>query len=70
MYGARPLRRYLEKYVVTELSRLILSNQLQEHCTVHVDAKDDNLTFMIEDRSAEAAAEADGAKKKKVSGAR
>eukprot|EP00051_Salpingoeca_urceolata_P032277 m.15001 g.15001 ORF g.15001 m.15001 type:complete len:905 (-) comp4939_c1_seq1:24-2738(-) len=35
-WGARPIRRFIEKEVVTELSRLILSGQLLAHSKVHV----------------------------------
>jgi ATP-dependent Clp protease ATP-binding subunit ClpB len=37
-YGARPMRRFLEKHVMTALSRKIISNELPEHSTVIVDA--------------------------------
>ncbi|KAF0697051.1 Aste57867_12235 [Aphanomyces stellatus] len=33
-YGARPLKRYIEKHVITQLSRLILAGQL--HAKTHV----------------------------------
>lgn len=36
-FGARPLRRWLEHQVVTELSRLIVSGSLQEGGSVTVD---------------------------------
>jgi ATP-dependent Clp protease ATP-binding subunit ClpB len=47
IYGARPIRRYLEKHLVTHLSRLIISGELQPHSMVTVDAKDGNLTYNI-----------------------
>ena len=37
-YGARPLRRYLEKRVVTELSRMLLDGHFQDHTTVTIQA--------------------------------
>jgi ATP-dependent Clp protease ATP-binding subunit ClpB len=37
VYGARPLRRFLEKNVVTQISKLLISAQLQEHSTVVVE---------------------------------
>ncbi|KAK9810143.1 hypothetical protein WJX72_005514 [[Myrmecia] bisecta] len=42
LYGARPLRRWLEHNVVTRLSRMIISGDLPEYSIVHVtsDAKD------------------------------
>jgi len=36
LYGARPLRRYLEKVIITPLSRRILSGQLPDHSKVRV----------------------------------
>ena len=36
-FGARPLRRYIEKHVVSALSRLILSGELVDHSKVFVD---------------------------------
>jgi len=43
LYGARPLRRYLEKHVVTELSRMLIAGELDDHCVVLVDVKADRL---------------------------
>jgi ATP-dependent Clp protease ATP-binding subunit ClpB len=37
-YGARPLRRYLDHHVATELSRMLLAGKLPEHSTVTVSA--------------------------------
>eukprot|EP01118_Nematostelium_gracile_P017313 TRINITY_DN735_c0_g1_i1.p1 TRINITY_DN735_c0_g1~~TRINITY_DN735_c0_g1_i1.p1 ORF type:complete len:876 (-),score=368.38 TRINITY_DN735_c0_g1_i1:78-2705(-) len=45
VYGARPLRRYLEKNVVTQLSRLLISGQLQDHSVVHIGESHGALTF-------------------------
>src|SRR5690606_2713483 len=50
VYGARPLKRYLEKNIVTELSKLILSNKLSEHQTVTIrSGEHDKLEFEIEE---------------------
>jgi ATP-dependent Clp protease ATP-binding subunit ClpB len=52
-YGARPLRRFLDHHVATELSRMILSGKLPEHSIVTVSAprpapKDsDGLSFKV-----------------------
>jgi len=43
-YGARPLRRYVQHTVETQLSRLILSGKLQAGQTVTVDVRDGELT--------------------------
>ena len=48
IYGARPLRRYLEKHIVTALSKLIISGSLLDHSVVHISAKGDKLDFLIE----------------------
>jgi len=47
VYGARPLRRWLEKYIVTEVSKMLIAGTLQDHSTIHIDAKNDKLTFRI-----------------------
>eukprot|EP01132_Coremiostelium_polycephalum_P001543 gene1543-1942_t len=47
VYGARPLKRYLEKHVVTELSKLILAGDLRENCHVNITEKDHHLDFNI-----------------------
>lgn len=47
-YGARPLRRWLERVVVTELSRWLIDGRLQEHSRVTISEKDGSLTFRSE----------------------
>ena len=45
-YGARPVERYLESTVVTQLSRMLISGELSSGTTVHieaVDSEDDSL---------------------------
>jgi hypothetical protein len=37
-YGARPLRRWLEHTIITDLSRMIISGQLPDNSTVTADA--------------------------------
>jgi len=34
LYGARPLRRWLEQHILTDLSRMIVSGELTEGATV------------------------------------
>ncbi|KAK9913499.1 hypothetical protein M0R45_037313 [Rubus argutus] len=36
VYGARPIRRWLEKKVVTELSRMLVGEELDENSTAKV----------------------------------
>jgi len=50
IYGARPLRRFLEKQVVTQLSRLIIGGGLPEHSIVHIERHDGkDLSFVVEE---------------------
>ncbi|PKA65338.1 Chaperone protein ClpB1 [Apostasia shenzhenica] len=37
VYGARPIRRWLEKRVVTELSRMLIRDEIDENSTVYID---------------------------------
>jgi len=48
-YGARPLRRYMDKVIGTQISRLIISQQLLPHSDVaiKVDPKGDRLQYLI-----------------------
>ena len=39
IYGARPLRRWLERKVVTHLSKMLINNEIDENSTVYIDAK-------------------------------
>jgi len=48
-YGARPLKRHLEKCVTTELSRQLVSGTLPTHSQVTVVANGDALAFEIEE---------------------
>jgi len=47
IYGARPLRRYLEKNLATQLSKLIISGELKDHSIVVLSAKDNKLIFDV-----------------------
>ena len=44
-YGARPLRRAIQRYVEDEIAEMILRGDLEDGQTVVVDFKDNNLTF-------------------------
>jgi len=46
-YGARPIKRYLEKHVVTELSKMIISGSLMDHSQVNIGAIDSSLSFEV-----------------------
>eukprot|EP00736_Rhodelphis_marinus_P009955 Rmarinus@m.530 len=36
VYGARPMRRYIERHVITKLSKLIIADEVTDRCTVDV----------------------------------
>jgi ATP-dependent Clp protease ATP-binding subunit ClpB len=46
-YGARPIKRYIEKHVVTDLSKLIISGHLQPKSNVEVHEKNGKLVFDV-----------------------
>jgi len=48
LYGARPLRRAIERFVENPLSTQVLKGEFQEGDTVVVDVADDELTFTPE----------------------
>ena len=51
VYGARPIRRWIEKRVVTQLSKMLIQEEINENCTVYIDAADkDELAYRV-DRS-------------------
>jgi ATP-dependent Clp protease ATP-binding subunit ClpB len=37
-YGARPVERYLEQTVVTQLSKMLISGEIGSGCVVHIEA--------------------------------
>nr|GMC55284.1 chaperone protein ClpB1 [Ipomoea batatas] len=49
VYGARPIRRWLEKKVVTELSKMLVKEEIDENSTVYIDAgADGELRYEVE----------------------
>ena len=44
-YGARPLRRAIQRYIEDELAEKILRNELTSGQTIYIDCKDDKLIF-------------------------
>ncbi|KAJ0818529.1 putative ClpA/B family, AAA+ ATPase domain, ATPase, AAA-type, core, Clp, repeat (R) [Helianthus annuus] len=50
VYGARPIRRWLEKRVVTELSKMLIKEEIDENTTVYIDAgvNGDGLSYRVE----------------------
>ncbi|QHQ60156.1 ATP-dependent chaperone ClpB [Anaerocolumna sedimenticola] len=51
VYGARPLKRYLQKHVETLSAKLILSNQIQEQDTILIDVVNGKLESNFKVRS-------------------
>ena len=47
-YGARPLRRAIQRYVEDELSDLILRSDLKNGQTVNIDCINNELSFVVE----------------------
>ena len=45
MYGARPVKRALQTYVLNDLSKKILAGQIDKDKEMVVDVKDNQLTF-------------------------
>ncbi|PIA47891.1 hypothetical protein AQUCO_01400469v1 [Aquilegia coerulea] len=49
VYGARPIRRWLEKKVVTELSKMLIKEEIDENSTVYIDASSEGeLTYCVD----------------------
>jgi ATP-dependent Clp protease ATP-binding subunit ClpB len=45
-YGARPLKRVIQKEIINELSKKILSGEVQKNGTIKIDAFDNGLVFV------------------------
>ena len=48
VYGARPLKRYIQKYVETLSAKLILADGVEEGDTILIEVKDDALSARVE----------------------
>ena len=46
-YGARPLRRFIQKDIETNLSKMILANKVPENSTVTIDSNGEKLIYNI-----------------------
>lgn len=46
-YGARPLRRAIQKYIEDEISDMILKSEISEFYTISVDCMDNKLVFNV-----------------------
>ena len=51
VYGARPLKRYVQKYVETLAAKLILADETDEGDTILIDAVNGELTARVEKRA-------------------
>ena len=47
-FGARPLRRAIQRYVEDEISEMILRGEVSENNTIKVELDGDKLTFKVE----------------------
>ena len=46
-YGARPLKRLVQKDIETNLSKMILSNEIPENSTILIDSDGEKLTYTV-----------------------
>ena len=51
LYGARPLKRYLEKQIVTELGRMLIAGTLADNSRVTISAKNSKFAFDVKQRA-------------------
>jgi ATP-dependent Clp protease ATP-binding subunit ClpB len=47
VYGARPLKRYLQREIETRLGRKILAGEVPDHSTVHIGTEEGGLAFRV-----------------------
>ena len=48
-YGARPVRRYLQKHVENELAKLIIQGDVIDGSRITIDEQNGELTFNVQD---------------------
>ncbi|MGL4977189.1 MAG: ATP-dependent chaperone ClpB [Cetobacterium sp.] len=46
-FGARPLRRYIQKYIETEIAKIILKGEIKDRETIEVGYSEDKITFKV-----------------------
>ena len=68
LYGARPLRRWLEHNILTDLSRMIVTGELTEGSTVIADADSKTGLRYTVHKPAEPVTKDDGAKRPRWAG--
>jgi ATP-dependent Clp protease ATP-binding subunit ClpB len=59
VYGARPLRRFIQRDVETRIGRALLAGQIPDGATITVDADNDELVVRWEGRAEDAGADVD-----------
>jgi len=47
VYGARPIRRFMERTIETELAKLIIGGTIEGECTVTIDSDGENLKYNV-----------------------
>ena len=55
-YGARPLRRTLQREIESHIARMLLDQRCEAGCTIVVDAADGEFTFDLQHMASEVAA--------------
>jgi ATP-dependent Clp protease ATP-binding subunit ClpB len=60
VFGARPMRRYIDKHLATQLSRMVIEGSLTDHgeCVVHAGAEPGKFAITFKRNAAHAAAAA------------
>jgi ATP-dependent Clp protease ATP-binding subunit ClpB len=58
VYGARPLRRYIQREIETRIARALLRGEILDGARVVIDAGDDGLEVRAEHQETDAATEA------------
>lgn len=52
-YGARPVKRYLQKHLETDIAGMIIAGKASDNQTIVVDCIDDKLTYSVKDNEDE-----------------
>ena len=52
-YGARPVKRYLQKHLETDIAGMIIAGKVMDNQTIVVDCVDDKLTYIVKDNQEE-----------------
>eukprot|EP01125_Pyxidicula_operculata_P016626 TRINITY_DN5753_c0_g1_i1.p1 TRINITY_DN5753_c0_g1~~TRINITY_DN5753_c0_g1_i1.p1 ORF type:complete len:922 (+),score=317.79 TRINITY_DN5753_c0_g1_i1:41-2806(+) len=67
VYGARPIRRYIEKVIGTAISRMLVGDTLHDHSIVHVESNDARtLSYRVESNHSQPRSRSRSPKRRKV----